>query len=517
MDKDKQYSAKDKTSFLQGYASKKLLFANCLMALIYFAVLTFAFKPGNKVLFYLLIGGEVFHVVQIFGFCYTIWEQKFRAKFDPEFMPPVDVFITVCGEPKSIVKKTAMAAIAMDYPRHKVYLLNDGFVANKENWRDIEKLAQELNITCITRTVGGGAKAGNINHAFKKTAYDYVVIFDADHVPYPSFLKETMGFFADKKMGFVQTPQFYKNMETNVITQTAWDQQSLFFGPIMKGKNRLNSAFMCGTNMILNRKAIDQVGGMVEFNIAEDFLTSLFVHNKGWKSVYVPKVLAEGLAPEDFLSYYKQQFRWSRGALEVIFKYNPLFKRGLTWAQKIQYLVSASYFLSGFIVVIDAMLPLIFLYTGIIAVQTKTMGLALIFIPYIFSSLYALQKSSNYAMSFGAISFSISSFFLQMRGVYAIFTKEKTSFSVTSKQALDGNYLYLAIPHLIYIAAAFIGVGVALHREGLSASLLANLAWVVVNIAAFIPFIYAASPINRNKRQKLEKHKLELKSEAASK
>jgi cellulose synthase (UDP-forming) len=401
-------------------------------------------------------------------------------------------------------------------PKHKVYLLNDGFVANKDNWREIEKLAQELNITCITRTVGGGAKAGNINHALRMTAYDYVVIFDADHVPYPAFLKETIGFFTDKKMGFVQTPQFYKNMETNVITQTAWDQQSLFFGPIMKGKNRLNSAFMCGTNMVLNRKAIEEVGGMCEFNIAEDFLTSLFVHDKGWKSIYVPKVLAEGLAPEDFLSYYKQQFRWSRGALEVIFKYNPLFKRGLTWAQRFQYLISASYFLSGFIVVIDALLPMIFLYTGITAVQTHTMALALIFIPYIFSSLYALQKSSNYSMSFGAIGFSISSFFLQIRAVYAILINEKTSFSVTSKQALEGSYLYLAIPHLLYIGAALIGVAVALHREGLSASLLANLAWVSVNIAAFSPFILAAAP-RRKKKAKLEKHKLELKSEAASK
>jgi cellulose synthase (UDP-forming) len=99
MEKNVQYSAKDKTSFLQGIASKKLLMANCIMALTYFIVLAFGFKPGNKVLFYLLIAGEVFHLIQIFGFCFTIWEQRFRAKFDPKFAPPVDVFITVCGEP----------------------------------------------------------------------------------------------------------------------------------------------------------------------------------------------------------------------------------------------------------------------------------------------------------------------------------------------------------------------------------------------------------------------------------
>lgn len=487
-------AANDTQSFLNGEVSKRLLALNCIMAAIYFLVLAFAFQPGNHLLFYLLLAGEVFHLVQIFGFSYTLWSTKFKAKFDAQFSEPVAIFITVCGEPADIVRETATAALAMDYPSHSVYLLNDGLVANQDNYKQIEQLATELGITCITRTVAGGAKAGNINNALRQTTQPYIVVFDADHVPHPSFLREVMGYFVDPKMGFVQTPQFYKNQATNAVTQTAWDQQALFFGPILKGKNRLNSAFMCGTNMALSRKALDQVGGMCEFNIAEDFLTSLFVHDKGWKSVYVPKVLAEGLAPEDFLSYYKQQFRWTRGSLEVIFKYNPLFKRGLSWPQRLQYLISASYFLSGFVVVYDALLPLFFLFTGITAVNTKTMALAIIFIPYIFSSLYTLQKSSNYNMSFAAISFSISSFVLQIRGVVAVLTNQKTSFAVTSKQKLQGNFMYLVTPHLVYIALAFVGLGFALHREGLSASLLANLAWVAVNIAAFVPFILAASP-----------------------
>lgn len=503
----------DTESFMQGFVSKRLLVLNCVLAVLYFLLLAFAFEPGNHLLFYMLIGGEVFHLVQIFGFVYTIWEQKFSAKFQADFSQPVDIFITVCGEPTSIVRQTAKAALAMDYPEFNVYLLNDGYVASRDNWKEIELLADEIGITCITRQVGGGAKAGNINNGLKETSSPYVVVFDADHVPHPTFLKEVMGYFVDPRMGFVQTPQFYKNQSTNAITQTAWDQQALFFGPIMSGKNRLNSTFMCGTNMALSRKALDEVGGMCEFNIAEDFLTSLFVHDKGWKSVYVPKVLAEGLAPEDFLSYYKQQFRWTRGSLEVIFKYNPLFKRGLSWPQRVQYLISASYFLSGFVVLFDALLPLIFLFTGITAVDTKTMALATIFIPYIFMSLYVLQKSSNFALSFAAISFSISSFVLQIRGVWAVLTRQKTSFAVTSKQEVEGNFLYLATPHIIYIAAAVIGTVIALIREGLSASLMANLAWVIVNIAAFVPFILAASPSRKNTKYRA---KTDTKLAAAS-
>src|SRR3989344_1030836 len=99
---------------------------------------------------------------------------------------------------------------------------------------------------------------------------------------------------------------------------------------------------MCGTNMVIRKAALREVGGMAEDNIAEDFVTSLFIHERGWKSAYVPEVLAEGLAPEDLFSYYKQQFRWARGSLEIVFRFNPLFRSGLTWSQRIEYLASAS-------------------------------------------------------------------------------------------------------------------------------------------------------------------------------
>ncbi|GAC1391942.1 MAG: hypothetical protein NVSMB46_06270 [Candidatus Saccharimonadales bacterium] len=461
-------------------------------------------------MFSLLILGEVFHLIQILGYCFTVWGKSHSAPFDSTFAKPVDIFITVAGEPTDIVRQTALAAKQMEYPQFRVYLLNDGFVARKDNWKEVEELAQELQIECITRKKAGGAKAGNINNALRATTSPYFVVFDADHVPHKNFLKELMGYFTDPKMGFVQTPQFYKNQNKNNISKVSWQQQTLFFGPIMTGKNRLNSAFMCGTNMAVSRSAITEAGGMCEFNIAEDFLTSLFIHQKGWNSLYIPKVLAEGLAPEDFLSYYKQQFRWTRGSLEVIFKFNPLILRGLSLRQKLQYLISASYYLSGIVVVIDALLPIIFLFTGITAIVTSTMTLAVVFIPYMFINLYTLQRSSNFTYSFDAISFSISSCILQLNAVFAVLAKQKTTFSVTSKQQVQGNFLYLVIPHILYILLAISGLGVGLLREGLSASLLANLAWACVNIAVFIPFIAAAAPHRVKETPRIEDTRLHV-------
>ncbi|WP_254781208.1 hypothetical protein [Modestobacter sp. DSM 44400] len=221
------------------------------------------------------------------------------------------------------------------------------------------------------------------------------------------------------------------------------------------------------------------------------------MHEKGWKSVYIPKVLAEGLAPDDFLNYYKQQFRWTRGSLEVIFKYNPLLRRGLSGSQRLQYLLSASYYLSGSVIILDALLPVIYLLTGQTPVVTSTMTLALVFVPYMWINLYALQRTSNFTYSFQAIAFSLSAWWLQLTALAAVLTNRKTSFAVTSKATHDGgrpNFLRLVVPQLVFAALGVLALAVGANREGLSPSLLANVAWLAVHIAIAVPFVVAASP-----------------------
>ena len=490
--------APDTTAFLRYVPNRAFLVANVALALVYTLVITFAFQHGNWVLFGALIATEVFHLAQVAGYCWTVWARDTPRPFDPDFAARVDVFITVCGEPVDVVRETTRAALAMRYPvPFTVYLLNDGLVAGKEDWRDIEELADELGATCLTRVTPGGAKAGNINHALSRTSSPFFVVFDADHVPHADFLTEVMGYFVVERMGFVQTPQFYANQDQNRITRVAWDQQTLFFGPIMAGKSRLDSAFMCGTNMAVRRSAIVDAGGMCEFNIAEDFLTSLFMHERGWKSVYVPKVLAQGLAPDDFLNYYKQQFRWTRGSLEVIFKYNPLLRSGLAWRQKLQYLLSASYYLSGPVILLDALLPLIFLFTGQSPVITSTMTLALVFVPYMWINLYVLQRTSNFSYTYQAIAFSLSAWWLQITAMAAVLANRKTAFAVTSKATHEGgrpNFLRLVVPQLVYAAVAALALLVGGLREGGSPAFAANLAWLAVHLAISVPFVVAAAP-----------------------
>ncbi|HEX7368085.1 MAG TPA: glycosyltransferase [Candidatus Saccharimonadales bacterium] len=480
--------------FLKPVPAKRLLVINLLLACLYFVGLFVLFQRGNMYLYIALILGEVFHVWQLATLIHAAWEPRIKHDFDPRLTPPIDVYITVAGEPVSVVYKTVAAAKAMDYPNFRVYILNDGRVANKPNWRDIEVIAAQLggNVECITRTRPGGAKAGNINHALTRTHAPFVAILDCDHVPRKYFLKRLAGFFTDPGVAFVQAPQYYANNTESFVANAAWQQQTLFFGPICRGKDHTNSLFMCGTNMLVRRAALDEVGGMCADSITEDLLTSLLLHNRGWKSVYVPLIVARGMAPEDLGEYWKQQFRWARGSLEVLWKFNPLRMRGLSHSQRVQYLASVTFYLTGIVVLIDAALPLFYFYGNMIPISAATMSIALIFVPYIFLTLYSLQLLSNFSFSFRAISFSIASWPIYTSAFLATLFRRGKVFQVTSKERSDASYLKLVTLHILYIVAVVVGIAWSAYQHGLSSSLITNASWGLLYVFMFLPFIRAA-------------------------
>ena len=481
--------------FLRSVMARRLLLVNAILAVFYFVSLALLFQRGNGVLFGILLGGEVFHIWQLLTLIHAAWDTRLSHAFDPTIEAPVDIFITVAGEPKDVVQKTLQAAVAINYPRFHVYLLNDGRVANKPNWREIEKLATAYpadRVTCITRTTPGGAKAGNINHALGVTSAPFVAILDCDHIPAKDFLRSMMGYFIDTDVAFVQSPQYYRNHTKSYVANAAWQQQTLFFGPICRGKDRVNALFMCGTNMVLRRQALDDVGGMKQDSITEDLMTSLYMHARGWRSVYVPRILAKGLAPEDLGSYWQQQYRWARGSLEVLLKHNPLFMRGLTWPQRVQYLASVTYYLSGIVVLADAVLPLLYFYFGLIPVSSATMAIALIFVPYIYFTLYTLQRVSSFAFSFNAMAFSIASWPIFLLAFITTGLRLRSSFKITAKERRAGNYIALSLVHIIYIVAILVGIGWAARSDGISSALITNASWGLLYVVMFLPFVRAS-------------------------
>ncbi|WIB16210.1 glycosyltransferase [Curtobacterium sp. MCPF17_050] len=204
-----------------------------------------------------LILAETYSVIDSVLFAFGAW--KLRERGEPPTPPSdpvtVDVFITTYNEPIDLVMRTARAAKAIRHP-HETWILDDG------NRPEMRAAAEAEGLGVITRGKDWvdrprHAKAGNLNNALLATQGEFLLILDADQVPDPAILDRTLGYFKDERMALVQTPQWFENVPDS---DPLGSQAPLFYGPIQQSKDGWNAAFFCGSNAILRREALMQLG-----------------------------------------------------------------------------------------------------------------------------------------------------------------------------------------------------------------------------------------------------------------
>jgi cellulose synthase (UDP-forming) len=148
-------------------------------------------------------------------------------------VPLVDVFICTYNEDATILERTIIGALSMDYGRKRIWVLDDG----RRAW--LKDLCGRLGCEWITRPNNAHAKAGNINHGLLHVGGlpnppDFIAILDADFVPMPHFLNRALPLFRESDVGIVQTPQHFINpdpIQSNLAATSVWpNEQRYFFG-----------------------------------------------------------------------------------------------------------------------------------------------------------------------------------------------------------------------------------------------------------------------------------------------
>ncbi|MBI3975236.1 MAG: glycosyltransferase, partial [Armatimonadetes bacterium] len=314
-----------------------------------------------------LWGAEAYGLAAAAMFFFTVWRLT-RRQAPPA--PPglsVDVFIPTGDEPVWLVRRAVLGARAIRYP-HQTILLDQG--ARPE----IARLAEELGVRYVAFPGIGWSKAQALNQALRGSAAEFVAVFDADHVPLPEFLDQTLGYFEHPRVAFVQTPYDFYNVDSyqhryDVEARKSWHDQVLFFRVIQPGKDRFNAAVFSGSCAVFRRGALEDVGGFATETQAEDLHTSIRLHARAWRSVYHNEILAYGLAPATAGPYHAQRLRWGQGAMQVLRHENPLRLPGLTAAQRISYLASMTSYFDGFPKAVFYAAPAVFLITGILPVS----------------------------------------------------------------------------------------------------------------------------------------------------
>ncbi|WP_206098638.1 glycosyltransferase [Paenibacillus silvae] len=421
---------------------------------------------------------------------------------DEALYPDVDVFIATYNEPASLLFKTINGCLNMDYPdRSKVHI----YLCDDSNRPEMRELAAHMGIRYLTRTEHIHAKAGNLNNAMKHTSSPLIATFDADMIPKHDFLTSCVPYFlTGEKIGFVQTPQSFYNpdqFQYNLYSEARIpNEQDYFYRDVQVGRNKSNSVIYGGTNTVLSRQALEDVGGFYTGSITEDFATGIEMQSKGYRCYATNKVLASGLAPGDLKSLIKQRQRWARGCIQTGRKLNILFKRGLTFAQRLNYISSITYWYAGLKRLLYIMSPILFAVFGVLVVKCTILEILVFWLPmYLLTNTCLRMLSGNIRTTkwtnvYETILFPslLPAVILETLGI----TMNK--FAVTRKDGAHNDRSYQIkqiIPHLILAVLSVIGIVNCIHwtfSQG-TIGFLVVLYWLLINFYNIMMSIFFLS------------------------
>lgn len=462
----------------------------------------------------LLVCAELYALsVLVFGYIQNIWPLERKPVPLPaavELWPSVDVYIPTYNESLSIVRKTVLACMAMDWPddRFRVFLLDDG---NREEFR---RFAEEVGVEYITRTDNKHAKAGNLNNAMRHTNAPYIAVFDSDHIPTRAFLQVSMGWMLrDPKIALIQTPHHFYSpdpFQRNLTAGTRVPPEgNMFYGLVQDGNDFWNASFFCGSCAVLRRKALEEIGGFAFETVTEDAHTMLKLHRRGWQSAYLKVPLAAGLATERLALHVGQRARWARGMIQILRRDNPALASGLSLAQRICYMQASGHFLFAVPRVIFLLSPLAFLLLGQNIVAASPLAITAYALPHIALSIAVNSRmQKNWRHSFWSeIYETVLAMFLVRVTLTTLIAPKRGKFNVTEKGGLlEKGYFDLkaVYPNLLLAALLIVGIArgvvslVAVNNDLLTfQALLLNSIWASFSLL----IVMAALAVGRERRQ----------------
>jgi cellulose synthase/poly-beta-1,6-N-acetylglucosamine synthase-like glycosyltransferase len=284
---------------------------------------------------FLLVYFAVLLVLSVYGshryhMAFLYYRHKYKLptpKGRLETLPRVTVQLPIFNE-LYVVERLIDSVCAIDYPRElfEVQVLDDstdetqGIArARVEAWK-----RKGVDITYIHRTDRAGFKAGALENGLKTAKGEFIAVFDADFVPAPDFLKRTVPFFADPKVGMVQVRWGHLNREFSILTQA---QSLLLDGHFIiehTARNRSGCFFnFNGTAGIWRRTTITDAGGWQHDTLTEDLDLSYRAQLKGWQFVFLPDIISPAEVPVDMNAFKSQQHRWAKGSIQTAKKLLP--------------------------------------------------------------------------------------------------------------------------------------------------------------------------------------------------
>ncbi|MDL2318321.1 glycosyltransferase [Eubacteriales bacterium OttesenSCG-928-A19] len=442
-----------------------------------------------------MVGGVMLFCAEITSFIITLSSFREATHYvNPalpviplSWYPDVDLYVTTHNETVELMYKTINALTFLNYPdKSKVHV----WLCDDNNRPEMKKLAEELGVGYFGMVGNKHAKAGNMNNAFWQTTGELVVTVDADMILRSNFLMETVPYFflprlerrkngrwrvlkekeidPEYKVGFVQSPQSFYNPDLyqyNLYSeQNVPNEQDFFFTEVNVSKNHDNAAQYAGSNTVLSRQALEDIGGFATESITEDFLTGVMILQAGYRNFAIPEQLAHGLCPDTIGSLMSQRERWARGNVQVFKILRVFSNRVLDFWQKVELTATLCYWL-GFIAQMLYMLaPILAVLFNIRVVDAPTWQILVFWLPYytLFHFATKIFSSNTRTNHWSAVVDTIMAPYLTLPTIKEMLGIKQKKFVVTAKSKEAGvehwrSNLYI-LPHAMLLVATVVSI-----------------------------------------------------------
>ena len=382
--------------------------------------------------------------------------------------PLVDVFIPTFNEGPELLTETIRAAREIDYPNLQVYVLDDG----DRDW--LEDMCKEGSVKYMRRSERAGFKAGNLNNALKVAKGEYILCLDADFVVKSSILKRILGYFNDRKIGIVQTPQYFSNRDAiqhNLGGHKAWPEEQRVFTDVMQPcRDNWGNAFCYGTNFVIRREYLDAVDGFPTSTICEDLFLTYKLKKFGWITRYHNEGLAIGQAANTLNEFINQRVRWCTGTLQCLFlKDGPILSSNLSVVDRLFFLDPVMFYLSSIWFFFLMISPAIFWWSGIAPFDTDDGHLLMMLAPRMLVSILVLYwlTSRKVVPVVSEMGRYVAIFHTLMAIATTLVKPFSRSFRVTLKEnkrdktSINWSVLW---PHLFVVAVTIAGIIYAVSK-----------------------------------------------------
>jgi cellulose synthase/poly-beta-1,6-N-acetylglucosamine synthase-like glycosyltransferase len=229
---------------------------------------------------------------------------------------------------EKVIVRTVRSLLQLNYPRDKMELIviNDNSSDNTgEMLKKIQSEFSGYNFKIINtdKTNGGKGKSNALNIGYASSIGDFIAVYDADNTPDKNALKFLIQrILYDDELGAVIGKFRTRNKEKNLLTKFINIETLNFQWLSQAGRwQLLKLCTIPGTNFVIRKTVVEELGGWDIHAIAEDTEISFRLYKLGYKITFMPLSVTFEQEPETLKVWFKQRTRWSKGNVYVLIKY----------------------------------------------------------------------------------------------------------------------------------------------------------------------------------------------------